>query len=94
VYQDNWKLVRKFIKTKGVIKQYTDSFNYFINVDIKEIVKANNELVSHNDPTLYLKYLDIRVGTPIDTTEDVDCVRILFSVSLCNVNLMSFFLII
>ena len=53
------------------MKQHTDSFNYFINVDIKKIVKANEKLVSSADPTFYLKYLDIKVLTP-STIEDVD----------------------
>ena len=68
------------LKTKGFVKQHTDSFNYFIYVDIK-IVKANKKLVNHTDPTFYLKYLDIRVGIP-NTIEDVDNVKLyLFSCS-------------
>ena len=67
-------MVPEFLKTKGIVKQHTDSFNYFINVDINKIVKANEKLVSHADPTFYLKYLDIRVGTP-NTVEDVDNVK-------------------
>ena len=56
------------------MKQHTDSFNYFINVDIKKIVKANEKLVSDADPTFYLKYLGIKVGTP-STLEDLNNVR-------------------
>ena len=47
------------------------SYNYFTNVDIKKIVKANEKFLSHADPTFYLKYLDVRVGKP-DTVEEVD----------------------
>jgi len=64
-------LVPEFLKTKGLVKQHIDSYNYFINIDIKKIVKANEKLLSHADPTFYLKYLDIRVGKP-DTVEEVD----------------------
>ena len=70
--QEKWKL--EFLKTKGIVKQHTDSFNYFLNVDIQKIVKANEKLVSHADPTFYLKYLDIRVGKP-NTVEDMNTVR-------------------
>ena len=78
--QEKWKLVPEFLKTKGIVKQHTDSFNYFINVDIKKIVKANEKLVSHADPTFYLKYLDIKVGTP-NTLEDVNNVSPIFMMS-------------
>ena len=68
-------MVPEFLKTKGLVKQHVDSYNYFINIDIKKIVKANEKLLSHADPTFYLKYLDIRVGKP-DTVEEVDNVWI------------------
>jgi len=52
------------LKTKGLVKQHIDSFNYFINVDLKKIVRANEKVVSHADPTFYLKFLNIQVGKP------------------------------
>ena len=53
------------------MKQHVDSFNYFINVDMKKIMKANEKIVSFADPTFYLKYLDIHVGKP-DKIEDMN----------------------
>ena len=53
-----------FLKTKGLVKQHVDSFNYFLNVDLKKIVKAN-KIFSSADPTFYLKYLD-HEETPLD----------------------------
>jgi DNA-directed RNA polymerase III subunit RPC2 len=53
------------------VKQHVDSFNYFINVDMKKIMKANEKIVSFADPTFYLKYLDIHVGKP-GTIEDMN----------------------
>lgn len=53
------------------MKQHIDSYNYFINVDIKKIVKANDKVLSHADPTFYIKYLDIHVGKP-DSVEDMN----------------------
>ena len=48
----------------GLVKQHIDSFNYFINEDIKKIVKANDKVLSDADPCFYLKYLNVTVGKP------------------------------
>eukprot|EP00111_Clytia_hemisphaerica_P015648 TCONS_00046187-protein len=62
--EDKWKLVPAFLKVKGLVKQHIDSFNYFVNSEIKEIVKANGKVQTDADPVWYLKYLDVHVGTP------------------------------
>ncbi|KAF7994414.1 hypothetical protein HCN44_003886 [Aphidius gifuensis] len=62
--KDKWKLVPAFLKGKGLVKQHIDSFNYFINVDIKKIVQANNQIFSEADPLFFLRYLDVRIGPP------------------------------
>lgn len=62
--QDKWKLLPAFLKVKGLVKQHIDSFNYFINVEIKKIMKANEIVTSIADPNFYLKYLSISVGKP------------------------------
>ena len=62
--EEKWKLVPAFLKTKGLVKQHIDSFDYFINVEIKKIVKANEKLTSDADPSFYLKYLNVYVGKP------------------------------
>ncbi|GFU08483.1 DNA-directed RNA polymerase III subunit RPC2 [Nephila pilipes] len=59
------KLVPAFLKTKGLVKQHIDSFDHFINVGIKKIVKANEKIVSDVDPSFYVKYLSINVGQPV-----------------------------
>lgn len=53
--QDKWKLVPAFLKVKGLVKQHVDSFNYFVNVEIKKIVQANEKVLTDVDPTFYLK---------------------------------------
>ncbi len=63
-FQDKWKLVPEFLKVKGLVKQHIDSFNYFIEQDIKNIVNANNKVLSDADSNFYLKYLNVRVGKP------------------------------
>ena len=62
--QDKWRLVPAFLQTKGLVKQHLDSFNYFIETDIKKILMANSKVDSDVDPHFYLKFLDIRVKSP------------------------------
>ena len=52
------------------MKQHIDSFNYFVDVDIKSILKANNKVTSDVDPRFWLKYTDISVGFPDRTDPD------------------------
>ncbi|XP_033118006.1 DNA-directed RNA polymerase III subunit RPC2-like [Anneissia japonica] len=62
--QEKWKLLPAFLKVRGLVRQHIDSFNYFINVEIKKIMKANEKVVSNADPNFYMKYLNIYVGKP------------------------------
>ena len=34
--QDKWNLLPAFLKVKGLVKQHIDSFNYFVDHEIKE----------------------------------------------------------
>ncbi|CAG7837989.1 unnamed protein product [Allacma fusca] len=72
--EEKWKLVPAFLETKGLVKQHIDSFNYFINVEIKKIVMANAKIVSDVDPSFYLKYTNVRVGIP-DVEEGFNMTR-------------------
>ena len=60
--EDKWNLLPAFLKVKGLVKQHLDSFNYFVDVDLKKIIKANELILSDVDPEFYLKYVDIRIG--------------------------------
>lgn len=60
--EDKWNLLPAFLKVKGLVKQHLDSFNFFVDTDLKKIIKANEIILSDVDPDFYLKYLDIRVG--------------------------------
>ena len=64
--QDKWRLIPEFLKTRGLVKQHIESFNYFINVDIKNIVnaKTNKYVRSEQIPKFYLMYKDINIGEP------------------------------
>ncbi|OLY85630.1 DNA-directed RNA polymerase III subunit RPC2 [Smittium mucronatum] len=60
--KDKWELVPSFLRVKGLIKQHTDSFNYFVDVDLQKIIEADDIITSDVDPNFYLKYTGIRVG--------------------------------
>ena len=62
--EDKWKLVPAFLKVRGLVKQHIDSFDHFVNVEMKNIMNANSQIVSDADPSFYLKYKNIYVGSP------------------------------
>jgi len=62
--EEKWRLLPAFLKLRGITRQHIDSFNYFLNVDIKNIVRANNRITCDADPAWYLEYKDIRIGAP------------------------------
>ena len=62
--RDKWNLLPAFLKVKGLVKQHISSFNYFVEVELKKIVKANRTILSDVDPGFYLHYKDIYVGYP------------------------------
>ncbi|GAM83673.1 hypothetical protein ANO11243_016610 [Dothideomycetidae sp. 11243] len=62
--RDKWNLLPAFLKVKGLIKQHTDSYNYFIETDLRNIVKANSIVHSDADPNMFIRFTDIRVGKP------------------------------
>lgn len=68
----NYDLIKLFFKEKGLVRQHIDSFNYFIEHDIRQIMEANNIVDSDIDHTFYLKYLDMRVGTPAVTENMIE----------------------
>ena len=55
--QDKWELLSAFLKVKGLVKQHVDSFNYFVDIELKKILKANEYVLSDVDPSFFLKYV-------------------------------------
>ncbi|KAL2314777.1 DNA-directed RNA polymerase III subunit RPC2 [Schizosaccharomyces pombe] len=80
--EDKWQLLPAFLKVKGLVKQHLDSYNYFVDVDLKKIVQANEKVTSDVEPWFYLKYLDIRVGAPVRT--DADAIQASISPHECR----------
>ncbi|KAJ1340991.1 hypothetical protein BSLG_004464 [Batrachochytrium salamandrivorans] len=62
--EDKWRLLPAFLQTKGLVKQHLDSFNYFLETEIKLIVQANAKVDSDIDPHFFLRFLDIRIKPP------------------------------
>ncbi|KAI1471396.1 beta and beta-prime subunits of DNA dependent RNA-polymerase [Daldinia caldariorum] len=61
---DKNQLLPAFLKVKGLVKQHIDSYNFFVDHEIKEIVKANRTLRSDVDSSFWIEFIDIRVAPP------------------------------
>ncbi|RXG59274.1 hypothetical protein Avbf_06624 [Armadillidium vulgare] len=72
--EEKWQLVPAFLKVQGLVKQHIDSFNYFVNTDIKKIVEANSKITTEVDALFYVKYKDVRVGKP-NIEEGLDMIK-------------------
>lgn len=42
--EDKWMLLPAFLQIKGLVKQHIDSFNYFVDVDLRNIIRANERV--------------------------------------------------
>jgi DNA-directed RNA polymerase beta subunit len=45
------------LKVKGLVKQHIDSFNFFVEHEIKDIVKANKRVGSDVDGCFFLEFV-------------------------------------
>jgi len=45
------------LKVKGLVKQHIDSFNFFVENEIKQIVKANKKVGSDVDGGFFLEFV-------------------------------------
>ncbi|KAF2443820.1 beta and beta-prime subunits of DNA dependent RNA-polymerase [Karstenula rhodostoma CBS 690.94] len=68
--RDKWNLLPAFLKVKGLVKQHVDSYNHFVDVDLRKILQANRYVRSDLDPKFLLEYKDIRVLAPNRAEED------------------------
>ncbi|KAL8872404.1 MAG: hypothetical protein Q9174_001957 [Haloplaca sp. 1 TL-2023] len=62
--RDKWNLLPAFLKVKGLVKQHIDSFNYLLEVGLKQVVKTNKTVLSDVDHRFFLHFTDIKVGKP------------------------------
>ncbi|KKY28443.1 putative dna-directed rna polymerase iii polypeptide [Phaeomoniella chlamydospora] len=68
--RDKWNLLPAFLKVKGLVKQHIDSFNHFVDVELKKIIQAEPPITSDVDPFFYIKYTNIYVGRPCRADEE------------------------
>jgi len=62
--RDKWNLLPAFLRVKGLVKQHLDSYDYFTDVSLKEIVKANKTIHADANRDKFITFTDIRVGKP------------------------------
>lgn len=64
--REKWRVLPHFLKLRGLMKQHIDSFDHFVNVEMKQIVQSPSacEIRSDHDPKFYLRYTDCWVGEP------------------------------
>lgn len=62
--RDKWNLLPAFLQVKGLVKQHVDSFDFFTDVALKEIVKANQTITADTQRDKFIMFTDIRVGKP------------------------------
>ena len=64
--EEKWKLIPAFLQVRGLVKQHIESFNYFTDIEIKNIVRSSrNYLVkSEINPKFELKYRDVKIDFP------------------------------
>ncbi|PXF47951.1 DNA-directed RNA polymerase III subunit RPC2 [Gracilariopsis chorda] len=67
--EDKWRLLPVFLQMKGIARQHIDSFNYLLETEICNIVRANEKIISDIDPRWYLKYESVHVGMPSQTDD-------------------------
>ena len=54
--EDKFQLLPAFLKVKGLVKQHIDSYNFFVEHEIKEIVRANRTIRSDVNDNFWLEY--------------------------------------
>ena len=53
------------------MKQHIDSFNFFVEVELKKIVRANRTVLSDVDHKFFLHYTNVYVGKPTRYEEKI-----------------------
>lgn len=61
---DKYQLLPAFLKVKGLVKQHIDSYDFFVNHELREIVQANRTVRSEVESNFWVEFTDIRMGRP------------------------------
>lgn len=64
--KEKWRLLPHFLRLRSLLRQHIDSFDHFVNMEMKQIVQSPSacEIRSDHDPKFYLRYTDCWVGEP------------------------------
>jgi DNA-directed RNA polymerase III subunit RPC2 len=64
--REKWRLLPHFLRLRSLLRQHIDSFDHFVEVEMKEIVSSPSacEIRSDHDPKFYLRYEACWVGEP------------------------------
>ncbi|CAE7878457.1 POLR3B, partial [Symbiodinium sp. KB8] len=69
--EEKWRLLPSFLKVRGVVNQHIASYNHFVTVGLKSMLKANAVVRSEADPKFFLEYVNIYVGQPNAEEQDM-----------------------
>ena len=75
--KEKWRLLPYFLQLRSILRQHIDSFDHFVDVDMKEIVSSPSacEIRSDHDPKFYLRYEACWVGEPSIEEESYSMLR-------------------
>eukprot|EP01028_Stygiella_incarcerata_P005291 TRINITY_DN2246_c0_g1_i2.p1 TRINITY_DN2246_c0_g1~~TRINITY_DN2246_c0_g1_i2.p1 ORF type:complete len:1166 (+),score=283.92 TRINITY_DN2246_c0_g1_i2:83-3499(+) len=63
--KEKWKLIPSYLEARGLVRQHIDSFNFFVETEMKKILSANALVTCDADESFFLRYTDIHVGHPL-----------------------------
>jgi len=70
--KEKWRLLPYFLSLRSLLRQHIDSFDHFVQNELKAIVKSPSacEIRSDHDPKFYLRYEDVWVGAEPSVEEE------------------------
>jgi DNA-directed RNA polymerase III subunit RPC2 len=62
--EERWRLLPAFFKVRGLVRHHIESFNFFLSTELQKIMEANSRVICDVEPSFFLMYTAIRVGSP------------------------------
>ncbi len=66
---EKWRLLPSFFKTRSLVHHHLNSYNHFVDVTMKKIVRANSEIRLANDPTFFFRYTNVYIAADGPTVD-------------------------
>ncbi|KAK3227002.1 hypothetical protein Dsin_006864 [Dipteronia sinensis] len=57
-------LIKQYLRERGLVREQVNSFNNFVNTGLRDVVWANDVVVSKVDPEIYVRFLDVKIDRP------------------------------